>query len=73
MQSTDCHEPTKPDRVRVNRGNGQIFEAVTTHAVFLPLIENGAIVGRGAFIGIEVRDDRGMKLFAMPEQLELVD
>lgn len=66
-------EPQPPHRVSVNRGNGQVFEAVTTHRLYMGVLDDKMqIVGRGAFLGIGIRTDRDFHLYAQPEQLTLI-
>ena len=71
-QSFNFH-PLNPERVIVNRGNGQTFEAVTTHQLFSELVKGGKVIGRGESLGVGVMDDRGFHLYAQPDQIKPVE
>lgn len=73
MRQTPNYEPMPGHRVLVNRGNGQTFEANTTHRLYYGILnENMEVVGRGPFIAVGIRTDRDFHLYAQPEQIEMI-
>lgn len=62
-----------PHRVKVDRGNGQVFEATVTHRLYMGILDDDLrVVGRGSFIGVGVRTDRDFHLYAQPDQIEMI-
>ncbi len=66
------HEPLTGERVRVDRGNGQVFEANCTHKLYYEVMREGKAVGRGAFLAMGIRTDRGHDLYCQMDQVSPV-
>lgn len=69
------HEPLTPERVVVDRGNGQTFGAITTHKLFYENTDEktGKPISRGKFLAIGIRTDKGHDLYAQLDQLKAVE
>lgn len=63
-------EPTKPERVVVDRKIGDTFVATTRKMIFADRYNaEGKVIGKGDLLGIEVEDDRHFRFITQPSQL----